>query len=246
MLSSCAKLPSSDAALEHFFAWCRGLSASLSSSRPRRSCSSLRLPHRGKYASRWTRSAGTGNVVLRRDTHDQFVTGFQVTSKRPPFIAKFQAGLLRCASVNTLAALAGCGTDQLKKGEVFIDEKGAVKVHLFGAVPLTDYEVSFVAFDASSEVSLGTLTTNRAWQWPRVRNGCVPGRHPRRRQRRRQARRHPAVRDRLRRRSLDLGRSTTVGAPRRGPTPDLPASDEAPWADHHMALLLDHLIRLQQ
>jgi hypothetical protein len=107
-------------------------------------------------------TVGTGNVVLRRDAHDQFVTGFQVTSKRPPFVAKFQAGLLRCASVNTLAALAGCGADQLKKGEVFIDEKGDVKVHLFGAVPLTDYEVFFVAFDASSEVSLGTLTTNPA------------------------------------------------------------------------------------
>ena len=107
-------------------------------------------------------TAGTGNVVLRRDTHDQFVTGFQVTSKRPPFVAKFQAGLLRCASINTLAAIADCGADQLKKGEVFIDEKGDVKVHLYGAVPLTGYEVFFIAFDASSEVSLGTLTTNPA------------------------------------------------------------------------------------
>jgi hypothetical protein len=107
-------------------------------------------------------TAGTGNVVLRRDAHDQFVTGFQVTRKRPPFVAKVHAGLLRCASVNTLAALTGCGADQLKKGEVLIDEKGDVKVHLFGAVPGTVYEVFFVAFDASSEVSLGTLTTNPA------------------------------------------------------------------------------------
>lgn len=107
-------------------------------------------------------TVGTGNVVLRRDTHDQFVTGFQVTRKRPPHVAKFQAGLLRCASVNTLAALTGCGVDQLNKGEVFIDGKGDVKVHLHGAVALTDYEVFFVAFDASSEVSLGTLTTNPA------------------------------------------------------------------------------------
>jgi hypothetical protein len=105
-------------------------------------------------------TAGTGNVVLRRDAHDQFVTGFQVIRKRPPFVAKVHAGLLRCASVNTLAALTGCGADQLKKGEVLIDEKGDVKVHLFGAVPGTVYEVFFVAFDASSEVSLGTLTTN--------------------------------------------------------------------------------------
>jgi hypothetical protein len=65
-------------------------------------------------------------------------------------------------SVNTLAALTGCGVDQLNKGEVFIDGKGDVKVHLHGAVALTDYEVFFVAFDASSEVSLGTLTTNPA------------------------------------------------------------------------------------
>jgi hypothetical protein len=107
-------------------------------------------------------TAGTGNVVLRRDSHDQFVTGFQATRKRPPFVAKFQAGLLRCASVNTLAALTDCGADQLKKGEVFIDEKGDVKVHLYGAVPLAGYEVFFVAFDASLEVPLGTLTTNPA------------------------------------------------------------------------------------
>jgi hypothetical protein len=107
-------------------------------------------------------TVGTSNVVLRRDSHDQFVTGFQVTRKRPPLVAKFQAGLLRCASVNTLAALPACGGDQLRKGEVFIDEKGDTKVHLFGAVPLTSYEVFFVAFDASSEVSLGTLTTNPA------------------------------------------------------------------------------------
>jgi len=107
-------------------------------------------------------TVGTSNVVLRRDSRDQFVTGFLVNRKRPPFVAKFQAGLLRCATVNTLTALPACGADQLRKGEVFIDEKGDVKVHLDGAVARTVYEVFYVAFDASSEVSLGTLTTNPA------------------------------------------------------------------------------------
>ncbi len=109
-----------------------------------------------------TNTAGLANVVLRRDTLDQFVSGFQSTRKRPPLVAKLHAGLVRCVSVNTLAALAGCGSDQITRGEVLIDEKGDVKVHLHGAVARAEYEVLFVAFDATSGVSLGALTTNPA------------------------------------------------------------------------------------
>jgi hypothetical protein len=107
-------------------------------------------------------TVGAGNVVLRRDALDQFVTGFQSTRRRAPRVAKLHAGLVRCSEVNTLAPLAECGIDQLNKGQVMIDEKGDVKVHLYGAAPGAAYEVVFVAFDASTEVSLGTLTTNPA------------------------------------------------------------------------------------
>ena len=107
-------------------------------------------------------TVGAGNVVLRRDGLDQFVSGFLSTHRRAPKVAKLHAGLVRCGEVNTLAPLPDCGFDQLNKGEVLIDEKGDVKVHLHGAVPQTQYEVVFVAFDASSELSLGTLTTNPA------------------------------------------------------------------------------------
>jgi hypothetical protein len=109
-----------------------------------------------------TNTAGVVNVVLRRDMLDQFVSGFQSTRKRPPLVAKLHAGLVRCASVNTQAALADCGGDQITKGEVLIDEKGDVNVHLHGVVARAEYEVFLVAFDATSEVSLGTLTTNPA------------------------------------------------------------------------------------
>jgi len=107
-------------------------------------------------------TVGAGNVVLRRDSLDQFVSGFLSTHRRPPKVAKVHSGLVRCGEVNTLAPLPDCGVDQLKKGEVMIDEKGDVKVHLFGAVPGAQYEVVFVAFDASAEVSLGMLGTNPA------------------------------------------------------------------------------------
>ena len=107
-------------------------------------------------------TVGAGNVVLRRDSLDQFVTGFQSIRRRAPKVARIHTGLVRCAEVNTLAQLTDCGFDQLHKGEVMIDEKGDVKVHLHGAVPGTQYEIAFVAFDASTEVMLGTLTTNPA------------------------------------------------------------------------------------
>lgn len=103
-----------------------------------------------------------GNVVLRRDSADQFISGFQSTRKRAPQVAKFTADMVRCVEVNTLAALTGCGADLFGKGQVIIDEKGDVKVQLFDAVPDATYEVFFVAFNASSEVSLGTLATNPA------------------------------------------------------------------------------------
>jgi hypothetical protein len=106
--------------------------------------------------------AGAGNVVLQRDGLDQFITGFQSTRKRPAILARFHVGLLRCAEVNTLAPLADCGFDQINKGDVIIDDKGDVNVHVMGAVPRSTYEVFFVSADATTEVAVGTLTTNPA------------------------------------------------------------------------------------
>ena len=105
---------------------------------------------------------GSGNVVLQRDGFDQFITGFQSVRKRPAIVARFQVGLLRCADVNTLAPLTGCGFDQLNKGEAIIDDKGDVSVNVMGAVPRSRYEVFFVSADASTEVSVGILETNPA------------------------------------------------------------------------------------
>jgi hypothetical protein len=106
--------------------------------------------------------AGAGNVVLQRDGLDQFLTGFQSTRKRPVIVARFQVGLIRCADVNTLAPFTDCGFDQLNKGEVIIDDKGDVNVHVMGAVARSTYEVVFVGADATTEVPVGTLTTNPA------------------------------------------------------------------------------------
>jgi hypothetical protein len=105
---------------------------------------------------------GAGNIVLQRDGFDQFITGFQSIRKRPAVVARFQVGLLQCADVNTLAPLTGCGFDQLNKGEVVIDDKGDVNVHVMGAVPRSRYEIFFVSEDATTEVSVGILETNPA------------------------------------------------------------------------------------
>jgi len=105
---------------------------------------------------------GAGNVVLQRDGFDQFITGFQSIRKRPAIVARFQVGLVRCADVNTLAPFTGCGFDQLNKGEAIIDDKGDVNVHVMGAVPRSAYDVVFVGADGTTEVAVGTLTTNPA------------------------------------------------------------------------------------
>jgi len=105
---------------------------------------------------------GAGNLVLQRNGADQFITGFQSNRKRPAIVARFQVGLLRCADVNTLAPLAGCGFDQLNKGDAVINEKGDITVHVMGAVALSTYEVVFVGADGTTEVSAGTFTTNPA------------------------------------------------------------------------------------
>jgi hypothetical protein len=105
---------------------------------------------------------GAGNVVLRSNGSVEFISGFQSTQRRPPENARFQVGLLRCGAVNTLAPLAGCGSDSFTKGLVTLDEGGDVKVEIVGALPAVQYEVVFVSFDASMETSIGTFTTNPA------------------------------------------------------------------------------------
>lgn len=107
-------------------------------------------------------AVGAGNVVLQRDGLDQFITGFQSDRKRPPHMARFHVGLLRCADVNTVAALTGCGADQLKKGDAIVDDKGDVNLHVMGAVARSTYEVVFVGTDGATEVPIGTFTTNPA------------------------------------------------------------------------------------
>ena len=105
---------------------------------------------------------GAGNVVLQRDGADQFITGFQSTRHRPPFVARFQVGLLRCADVNTVAALTGCGFDQLNTGDATINADGDVSVHVMGAVAGSTYEVVFVGIDDATETTVGMLTPHPA------------------------------------------------------------------------------------
>jgi hypothetical protein len=105
---------------------------------------------------------GAGNIELRSNGSVEFISGFQSTQRRPPENARFQVGLLRCGAVNTLAPLAGCGSDSFTKGLVTLDENGNVKVEIVGALPAVQYEVVFVSFDATAETSIGTFTTNPA------------------------------------------------------------------------------------
>jgi hypothetical protein len=106
---------------------------------------------------------GAGNVLLLGANNSvQFISGFQSLRRRPPEVARYQVGLLRCAAVNQLAPLPNCGADTFTKGLVTIDEGGDVKVEIVGAVPAVQYEVTFVSFDASLETSIGTFQTNPA------------------------------------------------------------------------------------
>lgn len=117
------------------------------------------LVKRGAFAAT---AVGAGIVTLRGNSSVQFVAGFQSIRRRPPEIARFEVGLVRCASVNQLAALPSCGADSLTRGLVTIDQDGGVKAEVLAALPAVQYEVMFVAFDAGTEVSIGTFTTNPA------------------------------------------------------------------------------------
>ncbi len=110
---------------------------------------------------------GAGNLVLKRhgDSHDQFVSGFRVSEHPKPDRAdetRFRVALIRCVEVNRPAALAACGIDELFKGLAGINEKGTVGVVLIGAEPQQAYNVVFRALDGTTEIPIGTLTTNRA------------------------------------------------------------------------------------
>ncbi len=111
---------------------------------------------------------GSGNVVLKRNEDDQFMTGFEVIKQKSKAKkAVFKSNLVRCIEVNQgtdpASQLSPCGTDRLFKGTVVIDEKGFVRVLLVHAEPNMEYHVSFRPIDASSDVDLGmAVMTNPA------------------------------------------------------------------------------------
>src|SRR5262245_16231498 len=119
-------------------------------------------------------AVGAGNVVLRRLALDQFVTGFALAAASARHDGddtdndheggerKFEAVLVRCAAVNTPAALAACGTDPLLGGEAEIDDEGRVEVEVAGAAPGASYAVVYRSLDGTVDLALGTLTTNAA------------------------------------------------------------------------------------
>jgi hypothetical protein len=122
-------------------------------------------------------AVGAGHVLLRRqgEAEIEFTTAFQSTRRLVLEPAKLHVGMVRCAEAN-LPVLTTCGADLFSKAFAMIDEKGDVKVHVFGAVPKVDYEVVFVPADGGTEVAVGTIRTNPAGNGHvHARDVFVPG-----------------------------------------------------------------------
>ncbi len=111
-------------------------------------------------------SVGAGNIVLTRGG-DQYVTGFAVPaasiSARSGFVGPgapgFEAGLVTCGTVNVPAALTGCGSDTLSRGNVDIEGDGNLAILISGAATSQTY-TAFLRSPNGTQTALGTLTTN--------------------------------------------------------------------------------------
>lgn len=97
---------------------------------------------------------GAGNVVLTRSGSDQYVSGFSITGG-----AGFRPSLVTCSSVNNPAALAGCGTDTLKDGDVAVEgDDGSLDIRIKGASASVNYAVVLRGPDGT-ELPLGNVNT---------------------------------------------------------------------------------------
>ncbi len=98
-------------------------------------------------------------------------------SKRSPSVpngADFEAGLVRCADVMVPSSLANCGTDPLVRGEAEIKKQGDIEIAVVGAAPASTYDVVYRSLDASTELPLGTLTTDNSGDGVLRRRGFFP------------------------------------------------------------------------
>lgn len=84
------------------------------------------------------------------------------SSPSVPNGADFEAALVRCADVMVPSPLANCGTDPLARGEAEIKKQGDIEIAVVGAAPASTYDVVYRSLDASTELPLGTLTTNNS------------------------------------------------------------------------------------
>jgi hypothetical protein len=109
--------------------------------------------------------AGAGNLVLTRNSEDQFVSGFGIESAEPGSHAGPDLGgaLVACSTVSIPKALSNCGTDSLKSGSVQIDsEDGDLLIDVHGAaagVSGDGYTAVLRAPDGT-ELALGTFGTD--------------------------------------------------------------------------------------
>jgi len=110
-------------------------------------------------------SVGAGNLVLTR-SGDEYVTGFAVPASLTATGSGFagprgpglEAGLVTCGSVGVPAALTGCGTDTLSRGNVDI-EGGSLAILISGAAVSQTYTAVLLS-PAGNQTALGSLTTN--------------------------------------------------------------------------------------
>jgi len=135
---------------------------------------------------------GAGTIVLKRRGLDQFVTGFIIAAFADEESAQpnhegwddfshlhFEAGLVRCLEVNQPTMLSNCGTDRLLAGWAEIGRGWSVaelEVRVIGAESNTTYDVILRSPDATTDIPIGTLTTDgRGWGILWVKNLFGPG-----------------------------------------------------------------------
>lgn len=113
-------------------------------------------------------TVGTGEIILKRNGANQFVSGFKVNQKfLPPPVAS--SNLVPCGQV-TEPGLAACGSDPLTKGNYTVNRQGQLMVRLVGAAASTNYEVFFRPLDNSGDVDTNVQVPTNT-----LGNGTVSG-----------------------------------------------------------------------
>jgi hypothetical protein len=111
-------------------------------------------------------NVGAGILVLTR-SGDEYVTGFAVRASSTPLSSSsagpggpgLETGLVTCGSVGVPAALTGCGTDALSRGNVDIEGDGNLAILISGAAASQTYTAALRS-PTGAQSALGSLTTN--------------------------------------------------------------------------------------